>query len=547
MLDEGAPARGADAGQPVPAPVLLLGADVRGPGPRRSRAAHPLHQQLRIGDAVHPEPDALGGLGVERGQRPGLRRADRPGPRPLLPGSPGGVLADPRGGLPLRRRDAPAPGRRPGDPRRRSSPGSGPRRAAGAPALRRVEAMERPAGRDRDRADRAAQRPRAAAPGRAVRRRRCRSTIRRPPRIKFTLRDGGPGLLPGARPAPGRVRGEARSAPLRHGARPRDRPAPAAEAHVQPTEENPVIVFRLRRGRALPRRAGAHRAGRALHVRDHHGPAEPLAPRAGLRADQDGGDAGSLHRPRDVQGALPARLRELEHGHPARAPPRTARRSPPRRARPARTRPPSASGTRRSTGARWAADRSASPTWESDVSIRLVRNDDYWEGAAELPRVPDPDPPGRADGGARLLRRHGRRLRRPAAPGGAAPERPPVPRELPPAASGTPTSATTSGARCFQDVRVRTALGLAIDVDEIIRYVLYRQGERTDGPVPAADRRTTIRTSSPCPTIRTGAARLLAEAGLAQERRRGSWRRTASRSRSPSSPTPGTRSGRRSW
>ena len=46
----------------------------------------------------------------------------------------------------------------------------------------------------------------------------------------------------------------------------------------------------------------------------------------------------------------------------------------------------------------------------------------------------------------------------------------------------------------FQDVRVRTALGMAIDVDEIIRYVLYGQGERTDGPLPAADRRTTIPT-----------------------------------------------------
>jgi len=34
----------------------------------------------------------------------------------------------------------------------------------------------------------------------------------------------------------------------------------------------------------------------------------------------------------------------------------------------------------------------------------------------------------------------------------------------------------------FKDRRVRTALGMAIDVDKIIRYVLYNQGERITGP-----------------------------------------------------------------
>jgi ABC-type transport system substrate-binding protein len=34
----------------------------------------------------------------------------------------------------------------------------------------------------------------------------------------------------------------------------------------------------------------------------------------------------------------------------------------------------------------------------------------------------------------------------------------------------------------FQDQRVRTALGMALDVDKIIRYVLYDQGERITGP-----------------------------------------------------------------
>ena len=34
----------------------------------------------------------------------------------------------------------------------------------------------------------------------------------------------------------------------------------------------------------------------------------------------------------------------------------------------------------------------------------------------------------------------------------------------------------------FNDRRVRTALSMAIDVDKIIKYVLYGQGERITGP-----------------------------------------------------------------
>lgn len=36
----------------------------------------------------------------------------------------------------------------------------------------------------------------------------------------------------------------------------------------------------------------------------------------------------------------------------------------------------------------------------------------------------------------------------------------------------------------FADKRVRRALGMAVDVDEILRYVLYEQAERTTGPYP---------------------------------------------------------------
>ncbi|MFB3143895.1 MAG: ABC transporter substrate-binding protein [Candidatus Methylomirabilales bacterium] len=64
----------------------------------------------------------------------------------------------------------------------------------------------------------------------------------------------------------------------------------------------------------------------------------------------------------------------------------------------------------------------------------------------------------------------------------------------------------------FQDVRVRKALGMAINVQEIIDYVLYGQAERTTGPYP---KQTEFYDPdvSPLPYDSEGALRLLAEAG----------------------------------
>jgi ABC-type transport system substrate-binding protein len=64
----------------------------------------------------------------------------------------------------------------------------------------------------------------------------------------------------------------------------------------------------------------------------------------------------------------------------------------------------------------------------------------------------------------------------------------------------------------FNDLRVRKALGMAIDVDKIIRYVLYGQGERITGPFP---KQTDFydRDIQPLPYNPQGALRLLAEAG----------------------------------
>jgi ABC-type transport system substrate-binding protein len=64
----------------------------------------------------------------------------------------------------------------------------------------------------------------------------------------------------------------------------------------------------------------------------------------------------------------------------------------------------------------------------------------------------------------------------------------------------------------FRDVRVRMALGMAINAQEIISYVLYGQAERTSGPYP---KQTDFYdpTVQPLPYDPKGALRLLEEAG----------------------------------
>ena len=64
----------------------------------------------------------------------------------------------------------------------------------------------------------------------------------------------------------------------------------------------------------------------------------------------------------------------------------------------------------------------------------------------------------------------------------------------------------------FDDLRVRKALGMAIDVEKIIRYVLYNQGQSITGPFP---KQTDFydHAIQPLPYDPEGALQLLAEAG----------------------------------
>ncbi|MBN2122757.1 MAG: peptide ABC transporter substrate-binding protein, partial [Deltaproteobacteria bacterium] len=69
----------------------------------------------------------------------------------------------------------------------------------------------------------------------------------------------------------------------------------------------------------------------------------------------------------------------------------------------------------------------------------------------------------------------------------------------------------------FTDHRVRRALGMAVDVDKIIRYVLHGQGERITGPfVKQTDYYN--RDIPPVPYDPEGALRLLEEAGWKRNR-----------------------------
>ncbi len=149
--------------------------------------------------------------------------------------------------------------------------------------------------------------------------------------------------------------------------------------------------------------------------------------------------------------------------------------------------------------------------WQSDEQIRLRANQDYWEGAPEYSEyyyrvLPDP-----------LTQEVEFRT-------GAVDIYAPQPHQIAryrdddayQRFSSLSTGYTYIGYNnrraLFQDRRVRQALSMAIDVDEIIRYVLYGEAERTTGPFP----KNTVWYDpdvEPIPYDPEGARALLAEIG----------------------------------
>ena len=149
--------------------------------------------------------------------------------------------------------------------------------------------------------------------------------------------------------------------------------------------------------------------------------------------------------------------------------------------------------------------------WKTDQYIRLTRFEDYWEGAPNLHQylfriIPDPLT-------AELTFYAGT-----SDAYGAQPHQVERLKDDPRFQSfsrlGLGYSYIGYNMRrpIFQDVRVRRALGMAINIQEIIDYVLYGQAERTTGPYP---KQTDFYNPAvkPFPYDPEGALRLLAEAG----------------------------------
>lgn len=119
--------------------------------------------------------------------------------------------------------------------------------------------------------------------------------------------------------------------------------------------------------------------------------------------------------------------------------------------------------------------------WRSDEMIRLRRNDDYWDTAPEYEEfvmriIPDTL--------TREMEFYAGAVDQYAAEPHQVARLRDDPKYHSIASVGTSYSYIGYNLRnpLFQSERVRTALGMAIDVEQIIRYVLYGEGERVSGP-----------------------------------------------------------------
>ncbi len=149
--------------------------------------------------------------------------------------------------------------------------------------------------------------------------------------------------------------------------------------------------------------------------------------------------------------------------------------------------------------------------WERDELVELARFDDYWKGPAEFEEVYFRTIP---DGVTQELEfRAGAVDTYQAQPHQVARyRRDPRYRSISTVQNSYSYIAYNLRRPVFQDVRVRRALAMAIDVEQLIEFVLYGEGERVSGPYYAS----TVFYNEETPLVPyhpEGAKRLLAEAG----------------------------------
>ena len=150
-------------------------------------------------------------------------------------------------------------------------------------------------------------------------------------------------------------------------------------------------------------------------------------------------------------------------------------------------------------------------SWSSDEEIVLARFDDYWEGRAEyrdyvyrvLPDVFIQELEFRAG----TIDSYGAEPHQVARY-----KRDPRYQPFSRLGSGYTYIGYNLRQPMFQDVRVRKALGMAVDVEQIIRYLLYGEGERVTGPYPRTTPWYDLEVA-PLPYDPAAAGRLLDEAG----------------------------------
>ncbi len=149
--------------------------------------------------------------------------------------------------------------------------------------------------------------------------------------------------------------------------------------------------------------------------------------------------------------------------------------------------------------------------WQSDELIHLTRNENYWEGPPEFKDyfyriIPDPLTQ------EVEFRTGAIDAYRPQPHQAARYKKDDAYQSYSSLGFGFSYIGYNNRQKLFSDRRVRRALGMAINVDEIIRYVIYGEGDRTTGPYPK-NTEWYDPSVEPMPYDPEGALRILAELG----------------------------------